>query len=95
MKLLISSKRTHSKNVLKHLIEHNNFFVEKEKERQDRLMSLDGSGTKPGVGALGIQRNKSERERKIGHRRVGVGGEITYKKVKFCPHSVGSVFKTI
>ena len=30
----------------------------------------------------GITRHKSERERKIGHRRVGVGGEITYKKVK-------------
>lgn len=29
----------------------------------------------------GIARHKSERERKIGHRRVGVGGEITYKKV--------------
>lgn len=29
----------------------------------------------------GVSRNKSERERKIGHRRVGVGGEITYKKV--------------
>lgn len=30
---------------------------------------------------VGVSRNKSERERKIGHRRVGVGGEITYKKV--------------
>lgn len=29
----------------------------------------------------GVSRNKSDRERKIGHRRVGVGGEITYKKV--------------
>ncbi|XP_065344175.1 phosphatidylinositol 4-phosphate 5-kinase type-1 alpha-like isoform X14 [Cloeon dipterum] len=55
---------------------------EKEKERQDRLMSLDGTGAKPVGGALGIQRNKSERERKIGHRRVGVGGEITYKKIQ-------------
>ncbi|XP_059483937.1 phosphatidylinositol 4-phosphate 5-kinase type-1 alpha isoform X2 [Neocloeon triangulifer] len=55
---------------------------EKEKEGQDRLMSLDGTGTKFGGGALGIQRNKSERERKIGHRRVGVGGEITYKKIQ-------------
>lgn len=24
---------------------------------------------------------KAEKEKKIGHRRVGVGGEITYKKV--------------
>ncbi|XP_015182402.1 PREDICTED: phosphatidylinositol 4-phosphate 5-kinase type-1 beta isoform X16 [Polistes dominula] len=30
----------------------------------------------------GVSRNKSERERKIGHRRVGVGGEITYKKIQ-------------
>ncbi|XP_023717233.1 phosphatidylinositol 4-phosphate 5-kinase type-1 alpha isoform X6 [Cryptotermes secundus] len=30
----------------------------------------------------GISRHKSERERKIGHRRVGVGGEITYKKIQ-------------
>lgn len=25
---------------------------------------------------------EKERERKIGHRRVGVGGEITYKKIQ-------------
>lgn len=29
-----------------------------------------------------VIRNKSDRERKIGHRRVGVGGEITYKKIQ-------------
>lgn len=82
MKLLISFTRTRVRNV--HTIALQTvFFAEKEKERQDRLMSLDGSGTKPGVGTMGIQRNKSERERKIGHRRVGVGGEITYKKVKY------------
>ena len=39
----------------------------------------------------GITRHKSERERKIGHRRVGVGGEITYKKV--C--SLGLIVKRI
>lgn len=56
---------------------------EKEKERQDRITSLDGTGGKsPLGGATGIQRNKSERERKLGHRRVGVGGEITYKKIQ-------------
>jgi 1-phosphatidylinositol-4-phosphate 5-kinase len=39
-------------------------------------------------GSMGVKistsmsRNKSEKEKKIGHRRVGVGGEITYKKVK-------------
>lgn len=26
--------------------------------------------------------NKTEKERKIGHRRVGEGGEITYKKIQ-------------
>lgn len=39
---------------------------------------VNGSGPKT---PTSISRNKSERERKIGHRRVGVGGEITYKKV--------------
>lgn len=33
-----------------------------------------------------ISKSKAERERdrerKIGHRRVGVGGEITYKKIE-------------
>jgi len=38
-------------------------------------------GTTGGKTLVGVSRNKSERERKIGHRRVGVGGEITYKKV--------------
>ncbi|XP_074106408.1 phosphatidylinositol 4-phosphate 5-kinase 59B isoform X4 [Cotesia typhae] len=30
----------------------------------------------------GVAKNKSEKEKKIGHRRVGVGGEITYKKIQ-------------
>ncbi|XP_061392222.1 phosphatidylinositol 4-phosphate 5-kinase type-1 alpha-like, partial [Musca vetustissima] len=30
----------------------------------------------------GKQRTKSDKERKIGHRRVGEGGEITYKKIQ-------------
>lgn len=29
-----------------------------------------------------MSRSKSDKERKIGHRRVGVGGEITYKKIQ-------------
>lgn len=33
-----------------------------------------------GVGAYG--RSKADPERKIGHRRVGEGGEITYKKIQ-------------
>lgn len=38
-------------------------------------------GITSGKNPTGVSRIKSERERKIGHRRVGVGGEITYKKV--------------
>jgi hypothetical protein len=30
----------------------------------------------------GVVRNKMDKERKIGHRRVGEGGEITYKKIQ-------------
>uniref|UniRef100_A0A1B6E678 PIPK domain-containing protein n=1 Tax=Clastoptera arizonana TaxID=38151 RepID=A0A1B6E678_9HEMI len=29
-----------------------------------------------------MSRHKSEREKKIGHRRVGTGGEVTYKKIQ-------------
>jgi hypothetical protein len=29
-----------------------------------------------------VVRNKMDKERKIGHRRVGEGGEITYKKIQ-------------
>uniref|UniRef100_A0A1B0GC28 PIPK domain-containing protein n=1 Tax=Glossina morsitans morsitans TaxID=37546 RepID=A0A1B0GC28_GLOMM len=32
--------------------------------------------------AQGQRRNKADKERKIGHRRVGEGGEITYKKIQ-------------
>ncbi|XP_025270719.1 phosphatidylinositol 4-phosphate 5-kinase type-1 alpha isoform X5 [Camponotus floridanus] len=39
-------------------------------------------GITGGKTPVGVSRNKSERERKIGHRRVGVGGEITYKKIQ-------------
>ena len=43
--------------------------------------SVNQHGTTGPKTPVGVSRNKSERERKIGHRRVGVGGEITYKKV--------------
>ena len=42
--------------------------------------SGDANGSGPKTPTY-ISRHKSEKERKIGHRRVGVGGEITYKKV--------------
>lgn len=38
-----------------------------------------GQKTLPNVAKTKAER---ERERKIGHRRVGVGGEITYKKIQ-------------
>lgn len=31
---------------------------------------------------VGIARTKSEREKKIGHRRVTQGGDVTYKKIQ-------------
>ncbi|XP_076379614.1 phosphatidylinositol 4-phosphate 5-kinase 59B isoform X2 [Megalopta genalis] len=51
-----------------------------------RFAAFKSSVTQHGTTGLktpaGVSRNKSERERKIGHRRVGVGGEITYKKIQ-------------
>ncbi|KZC10869.1 PREDICTED: phosphatidylinositol 4-phosphate 5-kinase type-1 gamma-like [Dufourea novaeangliae] len=59
---------------------------EDNKSTGDKMTVLDSSVTQHGTTGLktpaGVSRNKSERERKIGHRRVGVGGEITYKKIQ-------------
>ncbi|XP_076221335.1 phosphatidylinositol 4-phosphate 5-kinase 59B isoform X3 [Nomia melanderi] len=59
---------------------------EDNKSTGDKVTALDSSITQHGTAGLktpaGVSRNKSERERKIGHRRVGVGGEITYKKIQ-------------
>ncbi|XP_015182327.1 PREDICTED: phosphatidylinositol 4-phosphate 5-kinase type-1 gamma isoform X9 [Polistes dominula] len=56
------------------------------KSTGEKVTALDNSITQHGTVGLktpaGVSRNKSERERKIGHRRVGVGGEITYKKIQ-------------
>lgn len=41
-----------------------------------------GNDPKHAGGAMGGQQSKHEKERKIGHRRVGEGGEITYKKIQ-------------
>ncbi|KAL0267951.1 UNVERIFIED_CONTAM: hypothetical protein PYX00_010072 [Menopon gallinae] len=59
---------------------------EKEKQRGKKPPPLDmtsagdanGSGPKTPTSISKI----AEKERKIGHRRVGVGGEITYKKIQ-------------
>ncbi|XP_078049534.1 phosphatidylinositol 4-phosphate 5-kinase 59B isoform X11 [Augochlora pura] len=59
---------------------------EDNKSTGDKVTAFDSSVTQHGTTGLktpaGVSRNKSERERKIGHRRVGVGGEITYKKIQ-------------
>ncbi|XP_025163898.1 phosphatidylinositol 4-phosphate 5-kinase type-1 alpha isoform X9 [Harpegnathos saltator] len=56
------------------------------KSSGEKTTAFDSSvvqhGTAGGKAPVGVSRNKSERERKIGHRRVGVGGEITYKKIQ-------------
>lgn len=48
------------------------------------LWHIQASGTMADskLPSTSVARNKSDRERKIGHRRVGVGGEITYKKIQ-------------
>lgn len=46
----------------------------------DIMSAGDANGSGPKT-PTNMSRHKSEKERKIGHRRVGVGGEITYKKV--------------
>ncbi|XP_067211262.1 phosphatidylinositol 4-phosphate 5-kinase type-1 alpha isoform X10 [Linepithema humile] len=55
------------------------------KSTGEKTTAFDSSIVQHGTAGktpTGVSRNKSERERKIGHRRVGVGGEITYKKIQ-------------
>lgn len=44
-------------------------------------MNQNGSTSASASGTTTMARHKSEREKKLGHRRVGTGGEVTYKKV--------------
>ncbi|XP_063977403.1 phosphatidylinositol 4-phosphate 5-kinase type-1 alpha-like isoform X15 [Diachasmimorpha longicaudata] len=59
---------------------------EDDKSTTGERVTFDSSVAQHGSGGpktpSGMSRGKSERERKIGHRRVGVGGEITYKKIQ-------------
>uniref|UniRef100_A0A336MDD6 CSON015480 protein n=1 Tax=Culicoides sonorensis TaxID=179676 RepID=A0A336MDD6_CULSO len=48
--------------------------------RADAKMSITESDTNPRASIYG--KSKADPERKIGHRRVGEGGEITYKKIQ-------------
>ncbi|KAG5308295.1 PI51A kinase, partial [Acromyrmex insinuator] len=69
-----------------HLRPEQSTVEEDYKSIGEKITSFDSSvvqhGTTGGKTLVGVSRNKSERERKIGHRRVGVGGEITYKKIQ-------------
>ncbi|KAK0159247.1 hypothetical protein PV328_010149 [Microctonus aethiopoides] len=59
---------------------------EDDKSLGEKTSQFDTLTRQHGIGGsktpAGVSRNKSDRERKIGHRRVGVGGEITYKKIQ-------------
>ncbi|XP_033209417.1 phosphatidylinositol 4-phosphate 5-kinase type-1 alpha-like isoform X11 [Belonocnema kinseyi] len=59
---------------------------EDNKSVGEKVTAFDSSTVQHGSAGpktpVGVARNKSEREKKIGHRRVGVGGEITYKKIQ-------------
>lgn len=63
----------------------NTEFKDNESYREVDEDGIDDYGKKDGSlsrqnGAMA--RNKSEREKKLGHRRVGTGGEVTYKKIQ-------------
>lgn len=48
-----------------------------------------------GSSAAAIARHKSEREKKLGHRRVGSGGQVTYKKVSEFMFLLGFTFRIL
>ncbi|KAL0131342.1 hypothetical protein PUN28_002693 [Cardiocondyla obscurior] len=72
--------------VVDHLKPEQSIVEEDYKSTGEKTTAFDSlvvqHGTTGGRNPAGVSRNKSERERKIGHRRVGVGGEITYKKIQ-------------
>lgn len=51
--------------------------MEKEKDRDEDTLSIKNFDS-----TLARQKMEKDKEKKIGHRRVGVGGEITYKKIQ-------------
>lgn len=55
-----------------------------------KLNGEQNTSTIRGVGGTSVGRYKYDRERKLGHRRVGDGGEITYKKIQ-SSHIMGSI----
>lgn len=58
-------------------IKNEKILMEKEKDKdEDTLSNKNFDNT------LARQKMDKDKEKKIGHRRVGVGGEITYKKIQ-------------
>ncbi|XP_075219554.1 phosphatidylinositol 4-phosphate 5-kinase 59B isoform X4 [Lycorma delicatula] len=62
-------------------------YKEEDSEREEHaerrkidgnVSNLNGAGSSTSA----MSRHKSEREKKLGHRRVGTGGEVTYKKIQ-------------
>lgn len=52
------------------------------REKTDGTLSNQNGSTSASASAATMARHKSEREKKLGHRRVGTGGEVTYKKIQ-------------
>lgn len=46
------------------------------------LQSSQVNSDQTRTSAAGVGRYKYDRERKLGHRRIGEGGQITYKKIE-------------
>ncbi len=48
----------------------------------DNRSQVSGDQNMRAGGAASVGRYKYDRERKLGHRRIGEGGQITYKKIE-------------
>ncbi|XP_064542397.1 phosphatidylinositol 4-phosphate 5-kinase type-1 alpha isoform X3 [Drosophila montana] len=67
-----------------HTIDMDNSSTSQAKLAEPGNVSTDHVGnSSPDLGSRPLRSaNKADKERKIGHRRVGEGGEITYKKIQ-------------
>ncbi|XP_017298481.1 phosphatidylinositol 4-phosphate 5-kinase type-1 alpha-like isoform X1 [Diaphorina citri] len=57
-------------------------FIKYEKAQIEKEKDEDTLSNKNFDNTLATQKMEKDKEKKIGHRRVGVGGEITYKKIQ-------------
>lgn len=48
--------------------------------KSENRLQVNGDNARGGAASVG--RYKYDRERKLGHRRIGEGGQITYKKIE-------------